>query len=145
MKRIQEDFKLKDYNIEPLDIYLGAKLDKMKLYCGKYCCTMLPEKYVKSAVTNVEEGLSRHGKIFPSKFVTRLSKNSAPWLEDSPELMVDGVQKYQERISQIRWAAEIVILEILLETSLLLSYLSMPLVGHFKQAFHIFGYLKAYM
>ena len=54
MKRIQEDFKLKENKIEPPDVYLGETLDKTKLYSGKYCWTMLPEKYVKAAVTNVE-------------------------------------------------------------------------------------------
>ena len=54
MKRIQEDFKPKDGNIEPPDVYLGATLAKTKLESGNYCWTMSPEKYVKAAVTNVE-------------------------------------------------------------------------------------------
>ena len=54
--------------------------------------------------------------------------------------MADGVHKYQELIGQIRWAIEIRSMNILLETSLLLSYLEMPRVGHLKQAFHIFEY-----
>ena len=53
---------------------------------------MLPEKYVKAVVTNVEEDLSRSGKRFPSKCVTPFSRNYAPWLEDFPELMADSVQ-----------------------------------------------------
>ena len=57
---------------------------------------------------------------------------------------MDRVQKYQELIVQLRWTIEIGRLYILLETSLLLSYLDMPRVGHLKQAFHIFGYLKAH-
>ena len=36
MKRILEDFKLKDDNIEPSDVYLGATLANMKLESGKY-------------------------------------------------------------------------------------------------------------
>ena len=32
----------------------------------------------------------------------------------------------------------------MLKTSLLLSYLAMPRVGHLEQSFHIFGYLKAH-
>ena len=31
MKRVQEDFKLKDNKIEPPGVYLGAKLAKIKL------------------------------------------------------------------------------------------------------------------
>ena len=144
MKRIQEDFKLKDDKIEPPDVYLGDTLAKMKLESGKYCWTMLPEQYVKAAVTTVEENLSRSGNRLLSKCVTPLSGNYAPWLEDSAELMADGVQQYQEPMGQIRWAVEIGLLYILLETLLLSSYLAMPRVVHLDKAFHIFGYLKAH-
>ena len=78
-----------------------------------------------------------------SKLVTPLLRNYASSLEDSPDLMADGVQRYQELISQIIWAVEIRCIYILLETSLLLSYILMPQVGHLEQALHIFGYLKA--
>ena len=53
MKRIQEDFKLKGGNIEPPGVNLGATLSYIKLESGKYCWTILPEQYVKAAVTNV--------------------------------------------------------------------------------------------
>ena len=84
------------------------------------------EKYVKVAVTNLEEDLDRNGKILPSKCVIPLSRNYSPWREDFPELMADGVQKYQELIDQIRWAVEIGRLDILLETLLFSSYLEIP-------------------
>ena len=92
MLMIQEDFKLKYDKIEPPDIYLGAALAKMRLDSGKYCWTMLSEKYVKAAVTKFQEDLTRSGKSLPSKCVTPLSRNYAPWLEDSPDLMVNGMQ-----------------------------------------------------
>jgi hypothetical protein len=144
MRRIQSDFKLKDDKIEPPDMYLGATLDKMRLESGKYCWTMSPEKYVKAAVTNVEEELAKRGKRLPSKCVTPFSSGYAPWLEESPELNADGVQRYQELIGQLRWAIEIGRVDILLETSLLSSYLAMPRAGHLEQAYHIFGYLKTH-
>ena len=100
-------------------------------------------KFVKAAVTNVEEDLTRSEKILTSKCVTPLSRNYAPWLENSPELMADVVQKYQELIGQLIWAVDIRRLDILLETSLLSRYTTMPQVGYLEQAFHIFGYLKA--
>ena len=64
MKRIQEDFKLKDDKIEPPDVFPGATLAKIKFDSGKYCWTMSTEQYVKAAVTNVEEDLARSGKRF---------------------------------------------------------------------------------
>ena len=116
----------------------------MKLERGKYCWTMSPEQYVKSAVTNVEDDLARSGNRFPLKCVTLLSINYAPWLDDSPELIADGMQQYQELIGQIRWAVDIGRLGIMLEKFLLSSYLVIPRVGHLEQAFHIFGYFKAH-
>jgi hypothetical protein len=142
MKRIQTDFKLKEDKMEPPDVYLGATIARMKLADGKTCWTMSPELYVKSAVANVEEELARQDKRLPSKCVTPFSSGYAPWLEDTPELKADGVQRFQELIGQLRWAVEIGRVDILLETSLLSSYLAMPRVGHLEQTLHIFGYLK---
>ena len=142
MKEIQDVFKLKDDKIEPPDVYLGATIARMTLADGNTCWTMSPEQYVKSAVNNVEEELAKIGKRLPSKCVTPFSSGYAPWLEDTPELKADGVQRFQELIGQLRWAVEIGRTDILLETSLLSSYLAMPRAGHLEQTLHIFGYLK---
>ncbi len=144
MKRIQDDFKLKDDKIEEPDVYLGATLAKMTLDNGRTCWTMSPEQYVKAAVINVEEDLAKQGRRLPSKCVTPFTSNYAPWSEESPELKAHGVQRFQELIGQLRWAVEIGRVDILLETSLLSSYLAMPRVGHLEQAIHIFGYLKTH-
>jgi hypothetical protein len=103
MRRIQEDFKLKDDKIAEPDVYLGATVAKTSLDNGQTCWTMSPEQYVKAAVTNVEEDLAKHGKRLPSKCVTPFSCNYAPWLEKTPELKADGVQRFQELIGQLRW------------------------------------------
>jgi hypothetical protein len=142
MKQIQHDFKLKDDKMAPPDVYLGATIAKMTLDDGTTCWTMSPEQYVKSAVANVEEDLAKQGRRLPPKCVTPFSSNYAPWLETSPELKADGVQRFQELIGQLRWAVEIGRVDILLETSLLSSYLAMPRVGHLAPALHIFGDLK---
>ena len=58
------------------------------------------------------------------------------------ELNVEGVQFYQEMIGILRLAVEIGIVDILLEVSLLSSYLALPSIGHLQAVYHIFGYLK---
>jgi hypothetical protein len=126
------------------DVYLGATIAKMSLDNGEMCWTMSPEQYVKAAITNVEEDLAKHGKRLPSKYVTPFSCKYAPWLKETPELKADGVQRFQELTGQRWWAVEIGRVNILWETSLLLSYLAMPQFRHLKQAFHIFGYLKTH-
>jgi hypothetical protein len=144
MRRIQEDFKLKDDKIAEPYVYLGATIVKMSLNSSKTCWTMLPEQYVKAVVTNVKEDLAKHGKRLPSKCVTPFSCNYASWLEETPELKADGVQRFQELIGQLWWAVEIGCVDIFLETFLLSSYLEMPQVEHLEQAFHIFEYLKTH-
>jgi hypothetical protein len=144
MRRIQEDFKSKDDKIAELDVYLGATIAKMSLDKGKTCWTMAPEQYVKAAVTNAKEDLAKHGNRLLSKCSTPFSCNYAPWLEETPDLKAEGVQRFQELIGQLRWAFEIGPVDILLETLLLSSYLAMPRARHLEQAFHIFGYLKTH-
>ena len=144
MKSIREYFNLKDDKIYPPDVYLGATLAKMKLESGKYCWNILPEQYVKATVTTIEEDLPKSGKILPLKYVTPLSSNYSPWLEDSLDMMADDVQQYPELIGQLSWAVDIGRLDILLETLMLSSYLMMPRVGHLEKTFHIFGYFKTH-
>ena len=54
------------------------------------------------------------------------------------------MQQYQELIGHMICSVDIGRLEILLETSLLSSYLAISRVGKPEQAFYIFGYLKSH-
>ena len=78
---------------------------------------MSAEKYVVSAVKNVEEALTKQGLRLPSKCYTPLSSDYRPELEVSPELKSDGIQLYQELIAVLRWAVELGRVDILLEAS----------------------------
>ena len=49
-KNLLEDYKLRDYKIEPPDLYIGATFAEMKLESGIYCWNMSPEHYAKAAV-----------------------------------------------------------------------------------------------
>ena len=119
MDRIQKDFNLKDNKIEPPGVYLGEILANMKLDSSKYYWTISPEQYVKAAVTNVENNLAISGKILLPKCNLLLSINYAPWMEDFPAMMAEGVKQYQELIVRIRWTVEIGRMDILLETLML--------------------------
>ena len=44
-------------------------------------------------VTNIEEDLTRSGKRLLLKLITPLLINYAHWMEDSLEIMADGVQQ----------------------------------------------------
>ena len=47
-----------------------------------------------------------------------------------------------ELIGVLRWAVEIGRVDILYETSIILTHLALPRVRHLEQLFHVFGYLK---
>ena len=51
---------------------------------------------------------------------------------------------YQELVGVLRWAVELGRVDILLETSLMSTYMAMPREGHLQQLYRIFGYLKPY-
>ena len=136
-------FKLKDDKIEPPDIYLGAQLGTMQVDDVE-CWTMSAEKYVVAAVKNVEESLAKKGLRLPTKCYTPLSSDYRPELEISPELKSDGIQLYQELIGVLRWAVELGRVDMLLEASLMSTYMAMPREGHLQQLYRMFGYLKLY-
>ena len=60
---LQGQFKLKGNKIEPLDMYLGAQLGTMQVE-GNDGWFMSSEKYVKSAIQDIEEMLQRWGNDF---------------------------------------------------------------------------------
>ena len=74
LKSIQVNFKLKDDKIEPPSDYLGAVLGQMDID-GKTGWYLSSEKYVESAVENVEQILQKGGQKLPSKCKTPLSSS----------------------------------------------------------------------
>jgi hypothetical protein len=124
-------------------IFICAQLATMRVDDIE-CWTMSAEKYVVAAVKNVEEALAKKGLRLPSKCYTPLSSDYCPELEVSLELKSDGIQLYQEMIGVLRWAVELGRVDILLEASLMSTYMAMPREGHLQQLYRIFGYLKLY-
>ena len=123
-------------------MYLGAEIGKMQSEGGEFW-TMSGEKYVKSAVKNLEDVLATRGHRLPSKCETPLSNKYRPELDTSAELKADGVTEYQELVGVLRWAVELGRVDINLEVSLMSSYLASPRIGHLQQVYHMFGYLKS--
>ena len=141
LQSLQGQFKLKGDKIEPPDMYLGTQLGTMQVK-GNKGWFMSSEKYVKSAIQNIEETLQKMGQRLPSKCKTPLAYGYHPELDVTPELMADGLHRYQELIGILRWAVELSRVDILMETSMMSTHLTMPRQGHLEQVHHIFGYLK---
>ena len=84
-------FKLKGDKIEPLDMYLSTQLGTMQVK-GNDGWFMSSEKYVKSAIQNIEEMLQETEQRLPSKCKTPLAYGYHPELEVTTELKADGLQ-----------------------------------------------------
>ena len=139
---IKQVFKLKGDKAEPPDMYFGASLQRVENASGEKCWAMSSEKYVRSAVINVEERLSKSECRLPSKCDTPMATTYNPDEDVSKELNADRLQAYQEMIGILRWAVHIGRIDILLEVSLLSLHLALPRVGHLQAVYRVFGYLK---
>ena len=141
LEDLQVVFKLKDNKIAPPEIYLGVQLEKMTV--GTHDgWALLSDKYIKAALDTVEKSLAHAGKRLPPKCKTPISSGYRPELDTTPELNAKGLQKYQEMIRMLRWAVELGRVDVLLETVMMSTHLTLPRVGHLEQVYHIFGYLK---
>ena len=139
---IQKVFKLKNDRAEVPDMYLGCGIANVRSNSGRQCWTLSSEKYIKAAVTNVEEKLAKSNLRLPTKCPTPMMSGYHPAEDTSPELNAEGMNYFQELIGVLRWAIELGRVDILLEVSLLSCHLSLPRSGHLQQVYHIFGYLK---
>ena len=124
-------------------MYLGAMLSIMDDDGIQGWC-MSSDKYVKAAVENVEQELARANQLLPSKCRTPMTVGYRPERDISAELTSEGIQRYQELIGVLRWAAEHGRVDILFETAILSTYMALPRKGHIEQVYHIFGYLKTH-
>ena len=136
LKAVQAVFKLKDDRIEPPEMYLGATLSTMEDDGVQGWC-MTSNKYVKAAVENVELELSRINQRLPSRCKTPMTVGYHPERDVSAELTSAGVQRYQELIDVLRWAAELGQVDVLLEMAMLLTYMALPRKGHLEQVCRI--------
>ena len=103
---------------------------------------MSVEKYVRDAVDNFEQNLVKSKQRLPTCCKTPIMSGYRPETDTSSKLKVEGVTQYRDMVGVIRWAIDLGQVYILLVTSLMSTYLALPRREHFKQKFHVFGYLK---
>jgi hypothetical protein len=143
LQGLQAVFKLKDDKVEEPSTYLGAQLGTM-VVDGVECWTMLAEMHVVASAHNVEGALAKKGLRLPTKCYTPMATDYRFELNTTDTLKSDGTQYYQELIGILRWAVELVRVDILLETSLMSTYMASPRVGHLDQLCRMFIYFKLY-
>ena len=95
MEDINKKCKLKDYEIELPDMYLGAGFNKMHSEFNKEFWVIFSGKYCDFVVKNVTELLNKKGLRLPSKCATPLANGYTLELDVIPELKSDGLKYYQ--------------------------------------------------
>ena len=91
LRSLQGQYKLKDDKIEPHDDYLGAQLGTMEVK-GHHGWFMSLEKYINSAIQNINNTLQKAVQHLPLKCKTPLAHGYHPELDTSPELKLDSLQ-----------------------------------------------------
>ena len=134
-------FKFKGDNMDQPKIYIGAQVGNM-IVDGAEGWYMSVEKNARAAVDNVEQDITKSNQCLPTRCKTPIMYGYWPETDTSPDLNDEGVTQYKELFRVIRWAFELGWIDILLETELMSTYLDLSCRGHFKQIFHVFGYLK---
>jgi hypothetical protein len=141
-------YTFKDGSIGEPKQYLGAVISKHYIPDaddpGKVRWAMSSDKYVKSAIAEVEVELNKIGKLLPTKVSTPMQPNYRPEVDASPVLDSRRALYYQGLIGVLRWICELGCIDIITDCSLLASQMAQPREGHLNQVFHIFAYLKRY-
>jgi hypothetical protein len=143
-KEIGQHFVLRDESIGPPSQYLGGKLREVTLENGVKAWAFGSCQYVQSAVRNVEDHLAKTGEKLPYKAPTPLSSGYRPEIDVSPELGETDASHFHSLVGVLRWIVELGRVDIDVEVSMMSSHLALPRVGHLKEIYHIFAYLKAH-
>jgi len=145
MKTIQKAYRLKEEPSTP-KTYLGATIKSWTIPGDvKPIWSMNCVQYLKEAIRNVEQELSKSGLCLRGKPNTPMRTNYRPELDISPTLGPEQANYYQSLIGILRWAVELGRIDIYVDVALLSSHLVEPRTGHLEQALHIFSYLKAHL
>jgi hypothetical protein len=146
MEGLEAKYVLKAGSVSEPTTYLGAKVSKYQLehsdYPDKVWWSLSAEDYVNRAVKDVETELEKVGKSLPTKVTTPMMADYCPELDQSKELGLDQATYFTGLIGVLHWCIELGWINIIVEVSLLSSFLACPREGHMQQAFHVLGYLK---
>ena len=93
---------------------------------------------------NVEDHLAKAGEKLPYKAPTPLSSGYCPEIDVSPELGETDTSHFHSLIGVLWWIIELGRVDIDVEVYMMSSHLALPRVGHLKEIYHIFAYLKAH-
>ena len=132
-------FKLKEESIGPPKIYLGGKMRQVQLENNNCAWSFSSAQYVKNAIKNVEEKITKGGRKLVKRATTPFLHNYRPEVDTSPELNPEDASYYQILIGTLRWMVELGRVDICCEVSMMSTQLPLPREGHLDAVLHIFS------
>ena len=136
-------FMMKPGSIGDPDIYLGAKMRKVRLENGVEAWAMCPAKYIQDAVKNVETYFEKHkDKKYPKKVTAPWPTDYIPETDTSPELKSSDATFFHTQIGVLQWIVELGRIDVITEVSKLSSHRALPREGHLQALFQVFAFLS---
>ena len=144
LTRLGKIYPLKERSLGKPELYLRAQIYEHHLPDGRKAWGMSNEKYVKSAVSTVEDLLKEDGDGYHLKTTARepVPHSYKPELDITSELGPQLTSRYRQLIGILCWAVKVGRLGIYHEVAILSQYLAAPREGHLEALYHIFAYLK---
>ena len=100
---------------------------------------MAPRKYTEKMVDGYKMMFGEKPKI---NMFSPLEKGDHPELDNTDQLNIDGVQRYQSLIGSLQWAVSIGRIDVTTAVMSLSSFRAVPRKGHLERAKRIVGYLS---
>ena len=141
---MQEAYYIKPESIQAPDRYLGADIRKKISPNGKCIWITGTNSYLKEAIRVVKSESPKYDfKVTGNGSQPFSNVQYRPELDVSQMCTAVETNFFQHLIGMLRWLVELGRVDILIETSMLSSFLAAPRKGHVSQALHIFQYLRS--
>ena len=148
MEKIGNTFEIKDGEIGPPKIYLGAGTKRFQLPNSKTPWSIVSKQYVLAAVEMVKNLLLEDGRELKPASSKKAHKGTLlptykPELDTSRELSPEKEQRYQQIFGILRWAIELGQVDILHKVSIMSQYQANPREGHLEALYLIVHFLSS--
>ena len=132
-KELEERFGFKLKGTGPTTYHLG--IDYFRDENGVLC--MAPKKFIDKLI----DGYVRMFGTKPHKYSSPLEKGDHPEIDDSVELELEDIKKYQSMIGNLQWVVQIGRFDVTTAVMTLASFRANPRQGHLDRCKRIYGYL----
>jgi hypothetical protein len=133
VKELEERYGFNLKGTGPTTFHLGV--DYFRDKHGVLC--MAPKKYIDKMI----ESYVRMFGSKPRQYSSPLENGDHPEVDDSKELDLDGIKKFQSLIGSLQWVIQIGRFDVATAVMTMSSFRANPRIGHLERCKRIYGYL----